>query len=103
LTHNLLVNDVAYPFKDSMQEYKKRSEELFSSIKDSIISLVYDNDRFQKIKWKYEDTSSEFVKALYKYTDFKRQSTEASSVFYKNKLFNELGSHLLTNEEKAIE
>ncbi|CAI2359647.1 unnamed protein product [Moneuplotes crassus] len=98
-----LVEDVALPFKEAMEEFDQKSQQLFSKVKDSVILLSYDLDKYQKIKWRYDDSSSDFIKTLYKYTDFLKQSTEKSSVFYQKKLFQELGSHMIQNEEKVIE
>lgn len=98
-----LVNDVAYPYKDSMSEFETRSKEMFGKIKASINHLFSDMQKFTKLTWKYEETSQDLVNAVYQYTDFKRQAHEASSVFYKNRLFNALGTNLFINEDKATE
>ena len=98
-----LVNDVAYPFKDSMTEFETRSKEMFKQIKADISNLFAVLNSFTKTKWQYEDSSKELINSLYAYNDFKRQATEASSVFYKNRLFNTLGSKLLVSEDRASE
>ncbi|CAI2386080.1 unnamed protein product [Moneuplotes crassus] len=98
-----LVEDVATPFKKALEDFNQTSQNLFGKIKDQVICLSYDLDKFQKMQWRYEDSSKAFIKTLYKYDDFQRQSTEHSSVFYQKKLFQEIGSQMVINEEKVIE
>lgn len=43
-----LVNDVAYPFKDGMNEFEAKSKELFLNVKMSIVGLGHSIDNFQK-------------------------------------------------------
>lgn len=96
-----LVNDVAYPFKDSMILFETKSKKLFSTIKADIFNLFNNLDRFKKIRWQYEDSSEEFVKSILSYINFKLQATEASSTTYKQKLFETVGNKLLNNEDKT--
>lgn len=98
-----LVNDVAYPFKETMNEYSAKSIEMFRQMKVDISDLLILLDKFSKQKWSYDDSSKDFVKSLYSYISFKKESTEASSTFYKNRLFNAMGNKLIVSEEKAYE
>ena len=94
---------MGYPFKESIEEYWAKSNEIFKSIKYDIINLNTMLNSFTKWKWQYEDCSKELITSLFDYTNFSRQATEYSPEFYKVRLFNAIGAKLLPSEEKAKE
>jgi hypothetical protein len=98
-----LVNDVAFPLKDAVSEFDKKWKQMFGDMKDSISEIHITIDGFQRMMWKYQDTSDVLCQSVLKYINFKLQETEGSSTFFKKKLFNEIGMNLLVNEDKSTD